>query len=105
MLHLPDEVREALANGAITEGHARAILMADGEPQRLRLLARVLEGHLSVRETEALAREMNLPPRELAAAEAEAAPGSGHRAVGGRVSARRWGRGCGCCAAATGDGW
>jgi ParB family transcriptional regulator, chromosome partitioning protein len=88
MLHLPDAAREALANGEISEGHARAILMADGEDQRLQVLARVLEGHLSVRETEALAREINLPPRETealareinlppretAAPEAEAAP-------------------------------
>jgi ParB family chromosome partitioning protein len=59
LLHLPDEVRQALANGAISEGHARAILMADGEPRRLRLLEHVLADHLSVRDTEALAREMN----------------------------------------------
>jgi len=55
------QVRQALAEAAITEGHARAILTANGEPQRLRLLARVLAQRLSVRETEALAREMNAP--------------------------------------------
>jgi ParB family chromosome partitioning protein len=59
LLHLPEPVREALANGSITEGHARAILMANGESQRLRLLERVLADHLSVRDTEALARQMN----------------------------------------------
>jgi ParB family chromosome partitioning protein len=59
LLHLPERVREALANGSITEGHARAILMANGESQRLRLLERVLADHLSVRDTEALARQMN----------------------------------------------
>ena len=59
LLHLPEPIREALANGSITEGHARAMLMANGEPQRLRLLERVLADHLSVRETETLAREMN----------------------------------------------
>lgn len=59
LLHLPEEVRQALADGSITEGHARAILMCTGEAQRLRLLTRVLEQHLSVRDTEALAREMN----------------------------------------------
>jgi ParB family transcriptional regulator, chromosome partitioning protein len=59
LLHLPEPVREALANGSITEGHARAILMANGEPQRLRLLERVLADHLSVRDTEAQARQMN----------------------------------------------
>jgi len=59
LLWLPEPVREALASGALTEGHARAILMANGEAQRLRLLERVLSDHLSVRDTEALAREMN----------------------------------------------
>jgi ParB family chromosome partitioning protein len=60
LLNLPEPVREALLNGAITEGHARAILMANGESQRLRLLERVVADHLSVRDTEALAREINV---------------------------------------------
>jgi ParB family transcriptional regulator, chromosome partitioning protein len=59
LLHLPEPVREALARADISEGHARAILMANGETQRLRLLERVVAEHLSVRETDALAREMN----------------------------------------------
>src|SRR5206468_806112 len=57
LLHLPEAVRDALASGAITEGHARAVLMADGEAARLRVLEQVLAERLSVRETEALARE------------------------------------------------
>jgi ParB family chromosome partitioning protein len=59
LLHLPEPVREALANGSISEGHARAILMADGQAQQLRLLERLLEEQVSVRDTQALAREMN----------------------------------------------
>jgi ParB family transcriptional regulator, chromosome partitioning protein len=59
LLHLPEEVRQALADGSITEGHARAILMCTGDAQRLRLLRQVLDQKLSVRETEALARDMN----------------------------------------------
>jgi ParB family chromosome partitioning protein len=59
LLHLPDSVRDALADGSITEGHARAILMANGDNLRLRVLARVLDDHLSVRDTEALARRLN----------------------------------------------
>ena len=57
LLHLPPAVQDALAAGSITEGHARAILMADGEPARLALLEEVLAEHLSVRETEARARQ------------------------------------------------
>jgi ParB family chromosome partitioning protein len=59
LLHLPEPVRQALAGGEISEGHARAILMANGEPPRLRLLERVLADQLSVRETEAAARSLN----------------------------------------------
>ena len=69
LLHLPEPVREALASGSITEGHARAILMATGETQRLQLLERVLADHLSVRDTEALAREMNAPTARTHASE------------------------------------
>jgi ParB family chromosome partitioning protein len=73
LLNLPDQVRSALADGSITEGHARAILMANGDSARLRLLQRVLDQHLSVRETEALAREMNASrSRETAPAQPDA---------------------------------
>jgi ParB family chromosome partitioning protein len=59
LLHLPEPVREALLDGSITEGHARAILMANGESARLQVLERVIADHLSVRDTEALARQLN----------------------------------------------
>jgi ParB family chromosome partitioning protein len=59
LLRLPEPVREALAAGSITEGHARAILMAVGETARLQVLERVSADHLSVRDAEALARELN----------------------------------------------
>src|SRR5438067_6177438 len=71
LLQLPDAVSEALASGAITEGHARAILMAEGEAQRLRILERVLGDHLSVRETEALARRLNEAPSRAPSAAAQ----------------------------------
>jgi ParB family chromosome partitioning protein len=61
LLHLPEPVRAALASGAITEGHARAILMANGDAARLQVLEHVLADHrhLSVRDTEAFARAHN----------------------------------------------
>jgi ParB family chromosome partitioning protein len=64
LLQLPDAVHEALASGSITEGHARAILMANGESRRVGVLQRVLDQHLSVRDTEDVARELNLAPPE-----------------------------------------
>jgi ParB family chromosome partitioning protein len=59
LLQVPAAVRQALADGSITEGHARAILMANGERRRLAVLQAIVEQRLSVREAEALARELN----------------------------------------------
>ncbi|MBV6457083.1 MAG: putative chromosome-partitioning protein ParB [Fimbriimonadaceae bacterium] len=56
LLKLPIEVRSALEQGTISEGHARAILMADGEPRQLRILETIVRNALSVREAEQLAR-------------------------------------------------
>jgi len=72
LLQVPAAVRQALANGSITEGHARAILMANGERRRLAVLQAIVEQRLSVREAEALARELN------AAQPASAAEVTGH---------------------------
>jgi ParB family chromosome partitioning protein len=73
LLHLPEPVREALASGSITEGHARAILTANDESLRIRMLERVLAEHLSVRDAEALARQLNAS-RARAASEAQPDP-------------------------------
>jgi ParB family chromosome partitioning protein len=98
LLGLPEPVREALASGALTEGHARAILMANGEAQRLQLLERVLTDHLSVRDTEALAREMNTrraPAEPRADPDVERLEDAFRQALGTRVrlvKGRRGGR-------------
>jgi len=60
LLQLPAPVLSALADGSITEGHARAILTASDDARRLQLLAHVLDAHLNVRDTEALARDLNM---------------------------------------------
>jgi ParB family transcriptional regulator, chromosome partitioning protein len=59
LLHLPPAVQDALAKGSITEGHARAILLAGTEPARLAVLQEVVTEQLSVRATEARARQAN----------------------------------------------
>ncbi len=62
LLKLPPEVQAAIDEGGLSEGHARALLMADGPVRQLRLFARVVREGLSVRETERLARgEAKLP--------------------------------------------
>jgi ParB family transcriptional regulator, chromosome partitioning protein len=56
LLELPDDVQEMLVAGRLTEGHGRAILMADGARRRRAVAEQAVEQGLSVRATEALAR-------------------------------------------------
>ncbi len=56
LLELPDAVQSMLADGTLSEGHGRAILMADGPARRIRVADRAAAEGLSVRATEALAR-------------------------------------------------
>lgn len=56
LLKLTEEARQALVNGRITEGHARALLLAKSNDQQLDWLERVLTEGLNVRQTEALAK-------------------------------------------------
>jgi ParB family chromosome partitioning protein len=53
LLDLPGKVRQEVANGNISMGHARALITAD-DPEKL--AAEVIKRGLSVRETERLAR-------------------------------------------------
>lgn len=57
LLRLPKEAQEALERGEMTPGHARCILAVSAEQQPM-LLKAVLSRGLSVRATEALARNM-----------------------------------------------
>lgn len=56
LLELPDDVQAMLVAGVLTEGHGRAILMADGAGRRRAVAKTVAAQGLSVRATEALAR-------------------------------------------------
>lgn len=56
LLELPDDVQSLLVQGALTEGHGRAVLMADGARRRRAVAAQAVERGLSVRATEDLAR-------------------------------------------------
>lgn len=56
LLELPDDVQEMLVAGTLTEGHGRAILMADGAKRRRAVAKAACEQGLSVRATEDLAR-------------------------------------------------
>jgi ParB family chromosome partitioning protein len=55
LLKLPESVRKEVASGALSMGHARALLAIEQEAALERAARDVLERKLSVRETEALA--------------------------------------------------
>ena len=56
LLKLPEDIRAAIADEVITEGHARAILTVADEIKQKALLRAVIESGLSVRQTEEAAR-------------------------------------------------
>ena len=58
LLDLPDEMQNALGKGAITEGHARALLMAKDPIQKDKLFRMILSNGLSVRDSEYLAKDI-----------------------------------------------
>jgi ParB family transcriptional regulator, chromosome partitioning protein len=64
LLRLPAEATEALNDGGISEGHARALLICAEPEQQRELLAAVLREGLSVRQTEARARRLADHARE-----------------------------------------
>ncbi len=58
LLELPEEIQKALQFGQLSEGHGRALLMVSDPNLRHAVFKKVLEGKLSVRETEALAKQV-----------------------------------------------
>lgn len=70
LLELPEVVQELVEQGALSEGHGRAVLMADGARARREVAERAAADGLSVRQTEELARGGGRKPsgaRRLAA--------------------------------------
>jgi ParB family chromosome partitioning protein len=61
LLRLPHEVRENVAAGALSMGHARAVLGIADEAAQLRLAREVVAKGLSVRETELLVKKAAAP--------------------------------------------
>jgi ParB family chromosome partitioning protein len=77
LLELPDEVLDVLADGALTEGHGRALLMTSDHTERRRLARAAVQEGWTVRRTEEQAR----------AAEAHAAAASPRSGGRGRAGA------------------
>jgi ParB family chromosome partitioning protein len=66
LLKLPENVRQALASGEITEGHARALLSLPNDQAQSAVLQAILKHELNVRKTEELVRKYlgKRPPTE-----------------------------------------
>lgn len=59
LLKMPDTLKEAVLNEAMSEGHARALMQLTDEGIQNEMLKRVVEQNLSVRQTEELVRRSN----------------------------------------------
>lgn len=58
LLRLPEEVQDAIARGAVSAGHGKAMLAVSDADLAREVLRRVVEEGLSVRQTEAWARRL-----------------------------------------------
>ncbi len=90
LLRLPEEIKRALTEGQISEGHARALLMLEDEEEQLLALRMVLKKHLSVRQTEELARRLQhaaqlVAPQRARSPETEALEREFREALGTKV--------------------
>ncbi len=60
LLTLPDEMQKTIREGALTEGHARAILAAQEPIKQNAVFKKILSDGLNVREAEELAQKINM---------------------------------------------
>lgn len=99
LLELPSEVKRDLAEGAMSMGHAKAVLSLPENKQRLQLRREILTRGLSVRETEALARKMKAPggmkpaPKKAPSAQISMLEDELKRSLGTKVSIKAKGKG------------
>lgn len=64
ILKLPEEIKQSISKGEITEGHARAILAFDDETEQLNLWKRIRGENLTVRRAEELSKKIKAKPKE-----------------------------------------
>lgn len=67
LLRLPEDIRDSLASGRITEGHARALLQFDTETEQRIVHQRILQENLSVRDVEKIAQGATTNKKQRAA--------------------------------------
>ena len=97
LLRLPDEVKNDVAAGSLSMGHARAILGVADEAAQRRIAREAVSRGLSVRETEALVRKESEPKHEVESPKVDpntkAAEDRLRHALGTRVRIIRKGKG------------
>ncbi len=76
LLELPDDVQRMIEEGALSEGHGRALLALPDHGQRRKVARLVAAEGLTVRQTEALAKKLNDEAPGRAAPEARQAAGA-----------------------------
>ena len=64
LLALPEEIMAMLEEGTLSAGHARAILALPSPEAQIACAKKVVEGQLSVRQTEALVKALSREPKE-----------------------------------------
>ena len=84
LLDLPDEALALVEDGSLTEGHGRALLLADDHADRRTIARAAVQGGWSVRVVEQRAREANAPAR--AAKRGRAAVHPDQEAAAARIS-------------------
>lgn len=58
LLALPTQLQQDVASGLVSEGHARAVLGVENEPQQIRVWQLIKDRQLSVRQTEDVVRRI-----------------------------------------------
>jgi ParB family transcriptional regulator, chromosome partitioning protein len=61
LLKLPDEIKDMVYNGALSMGHARALLSVEGRLNQIEAARKIIKKGLSVREAELLVRKPSRP--------------------------------------------
>lgn len=61
LLRLPEKVQEALMQRLVTERHARALIKLKEEEEQFKMLDRIIEEDLNVKQTEEIIAQMNDP--------------------------------------------
>jgi ParB family chromosome partitioning protein len=64
LLKLPQEVKLLIDNGALSIGHAKAVLAIEGKMQQIEAARKIVKSNLSVREAESLSKK-SLKPRQV----------------------------------------